>query len=267
MKESLLIFAAFLAIQACAPGRIQAELYTDGYIDPPWQGLPNTTYQEWTRGFTNAQTNAPTILNNPNGGTINAGSPVGFVTSTNGIYHFGAKVQPTVTISNFNLGDGYNTTLRWQVSIDRIGEWLDLNTVSVTPLGGSPVGLASGLEWIHKQYDGESGEWIYPTALTTSTGTGTFQNLGFFNGIAAGYGEGPEYTLGYQFEWTLPGNVESYTFNATALGTSMSFKGAQVDTIAVSAVPEPSSMAFLLLGVAGAAGYRLKRKGAKQPDA
>ncbi len=231
-----------------------ATLYTDGYIDPAWQGEANSTYQEWIGGFTKtgftaAGPNAPSYVSNsaytatptPN---ANAGSPVGFITSTNGIYHFSAKIQPTVVVPNLNLGSGYNTTIRWQVSLDRIGEWLDMNTVTITPAGGSPVGLASGIAFTDKYYDGA--EWVYPTAYTTSTGTGTYQDLGLFEGIAAGYGEGPDYTKGYLFEWVLPGNVESYTLQALARGTSASFKGTQVDTIAIS-VPEPASLGMLAI--------------------
>lgn len=266
-----MLFAVGLATTA------SAALYNDGFIDPSWQGQPNSTYQEWTNGFAAAGAantpgyrangakeayQTPTTPSelaalqaqyapvNPNG-TATAGSSVGFMTSTYGIYSFSAKIAPTATVPDYNLGSGYNTTIRWQVAIDRIGEWLDLNTVTVTPLGGSPVGLASGIEYTNKVYDSGTATWLYPTALTTSTGSGSFQDLGLFAGVAAGYGEGPDYTKGYLFEWTLPGNVASYTLNALSLGTSTSFKGTQVDTIARAAVPEPATLAMgALSGVA-----------------
>ncbi|WP_428307731.1 PEP-CTERM sorting domain-containing protein [Lacipirellula sp.] len=196
---------------------------------------------------------------NPNG-TAKAGSAVGFMTSTYGIYSFSAKIQPTATVPDYNLGAGYNTTIRWQLSIDRIGEWLDLNTVTVTPLGGTPVGLASGIEYVTKIYDDATSTWLTPTVFTTSTGTGSFHDLGLFAGVAAGYGEGPDYTKGYLFEWTLPGNVASYTLNATALGTSTSFKGTQVDTIARAAVPEPATLALAACGGVACLAARRRRK-------
>lgn len=254
---------------------VPAALYNDGFIDPTWQGQPNSTYQEWTNGFAAAgASNAPGYRANgakeayqtptspselaalqaqyapvnPNG-TATAGSPVGFMTSTYGIYSFNAKIQPTATVPNYNLGAGYNTTLRWQVSIDVIGEWLDLSTVTVTPAGGTPVSLAAGQSYVNKEYDGSA--WVYPNAVTTTNGTGSLIDLGLYYGVAAGYGEGPEYTKGYLFEWTLPGNASSYTFSALSNGTSTSFKGTQVDTIARAAVPEPATLTMgALSGVA-----------------
>ncbi|BBO30807.1 PEP-CTERM sorting domain-containing protein [Lacipirellula parvula] len=283
------MFQAAMAAILLAVGlatSVSAALYNDGFIDPTWQGQPNSTYQEWINGFAAAGANnspgyrangakeayqtptSPSELAalqaqyapvNPNG-TAKAGSAVGFMTSTYGIYSFSAKIQPTATVPDYNLGAGYNTTIRWQLSIDRIGEWLDLNTVTVTPLGGAPIGLATGVEYMNKLYDDATATWIYPTAYTTSTGTGSFQDLGLFAGVAAGYGEGPDYTKGYLFEWTLPGNVASYTLNATALGTSTSFKGTQVDTIARAAVPEPATLALAACGGVACLAARRRRK-------
>ncbi len=285
MKTTLTAALAAMLLAVGLATSASAALYNDGFQDPSWQGGPNSTYQEWVNGFNNPLTNSPGYLpngaketggspttpaelaafqalyapNNPNGAG-NAGAPApnpagantSFVTSSKGIYSFSQLVRPVVTVPNYNLGDGYNTTLRWQVSIDVIGEWLDLSTVTVTPAGGSPVSLAPGQSYVDKEYDEATETWIYPNAVTTTNGTGSLTDLGLYYGIAAGYGEGPEYTKGYLFEWTLPGNAASYTFNAVSSGTSMSFKGTQVDTIAV-AVPEPSSLALVGLGLAGVA--------------
>lgn len=266
MKATLTAALAAMLLAVGLLTNASAAMYTDGYSDPAWQGQPNSTYQEWVNGFTTAATNpagykiggidgvtdpaqraalvAQYAPNNPNG-TANAGSPNGFVTSTYGIYNFAAKVEPTVTVPNYNLGDGYNTKLVWQISIDRIGEWIDMSTVTVTPAGGSPVSLAPGQTYTDKLYDGT--DWIYPETVTTTDGAGILTDLGLFEGAAGGYGEGPDFTKGYRFEWELPGNAESYTFSVLARGTSMSFKGTQVDTIAV-AVPEPATLAMGALG-------------------
>ncbi len=275
MFKKLQIFVALAACLLVQIPPVFADYYTDGYIDPSWQGQSNTTYQEWVNGFTTSGVNAPGYRvggadgitdpalqaakiaqyapHNPNG-IANAGSPVGFMTSTYGIYHFAAQVQPTVTVPNYNLGDDYNTIVRWQISIDRIGEWIDLDTVTITPEGGAPVSLTGGIDWVRKSY--VDGEWIYPVVQTTTNGTGIYQDLGFFSGVAGGYGEGPDYTLGYLFEWVLPGNAASYTLNASALGTSMSFKGTQVDTWAVTSVPEPNSLLLLAMSLSGIAARR-----------
>ncbi len=287
MKTTLTAALAAMLLAVGLATSTPAALYNDGYIDPAWQGGPNSTYQEWVNGFNHPTTNAPGYLpngakevaggspttpaelaafqaqyapNNPNG-TGNAGAlapnpssgaNTSFVTSSKGIYSFSQKVEPTVTVPNYNLGSGYNTTLRWQVSIDVIGEWLDLSTVTVTPEGGSPVSLAPGQSYVDKEYDESTATWIYPDAVTATNGTGTLVDLGLYYGIAAGYGEGPEYTKGYLFEWTLPGNAANYSFHAVSNGTSMSFKGTQVDTIA-TAVPEPGSLALVGLGLASIA--------------
>lgn len=248
------------SISMAAASHAGAALYTDGYQNPGFTG-PTATYQEWQGGFTKtgftaAGPNLPTHVSNPNPGTTNAGSPVGFVTSTNGIYHFNAKIAPTVVVPNYNLGDGYATTIVWQVSVDRIGEWLDLNTVTITPAGGTPIGLATGIAYMDKYYDETTSTWVYPTAYTTSTGTGSYTDLGLFTGIAAGYGEGPDYTKGYLFQWTLPGNASSYTLNALARGSSSSFKGTRVDTIA-SVIPSPGAMS--VLSAAGLVALRRRR--------
>lgn len=261
--SSRLIAVAVGSVVSFAAVSASAVTYTDGFIDPSWQGDANSTYQEWYGGFTKtgfaaSGPNAPTVVSNsaysatptPN---ANAGSPVGFITSTGGIYSFSASVQPTVTVPNLNLGSEYNTIVRWQVAIDRIGEYLDLNTVTITPTGGTAIGLAPGIEWVDRVYNETTAEWEYPTVETTTSGTGTYQDLGLFEGIAAGYGEGPDYTKGYLFEWILPGNAAGYTLQVLAGGHSLSFKGTQVDTIAipVSAVPEPGTLSVLGIAVAG----------------
>lgn len=255
-KIHALALTTAVAVLSLTAGQASAALFTDGYDDPGFTG-PTATYQEWQNGFGHATINAPTHVDNPNAGVINAGSPVGFITSTRGIYAFNALVQPTVTVSNFNLGDDYYTHVVWQVSVDRIGTWLDLDTVTVTPFGGQAIGLAGGQSYFDRVYDEVTETWDNEfLKLTADNGTGIVTDLGLFAGIAAGFGEGSDYTKGYKFEWILAGNAESYTFNASATGTSPSFKGTRVDTFAFqqedevtnSPVPEPASAGLLALG-------------------
>ncbi len=74
----------------------------------------------------------------------------------------------------------------------------------------------------------------------------------------------PDWTGDFKIDMGIPVHA---AFSSTRIDTSIGMMIGDASLGNFSAVPEPSSMALLLLSVAGAAGYRLKRKGAKQTDA
>jgi hypothetical protein len=214
------------------------------FVSPTqWQRAVDirSTYQEWDRFDSPAGPNAPNIPNVPVGASVTAApfNPVGvanvldnsgasFVTSGGNIYSPTAVVDVDSTIPNYDAPSANWTTLIVQTRTQ--GTSIDLNSLQVVA-------------------DSVAYQPIDSALLFT-------QVLGGFGGVLEDR----------WFQFTIPGNSASYLVQFNGAGSSMSLDKLSVDSVWTAAqasivepnpVPEPTTWALAICGLACALATRL----------
>lgn len=200
------------ALLLIAVSGIQAA--TNGFVVPHFRGMPGSVAGGWevfTVGTDNGIGNAPDLAGNLTGARLRQLDPGAFVTGSGNIYNLGG-------VSSFVLTHASDTPLGWVTFQARtLGAELDYGSMRISyELGGETFQIAP----------------LGRMELDRGTQLGV--------------------NVSSRWDWDVNAiGLTDYRIEFVAAGSSLSFDSATLDGAAVGVVPEPSTWAMLVVGVAG----------------
>jgi hypothetical protein len=189
---------------------------TNGFVVPQFRGLPGSTVGGWeihTVATNHPTGNLPDLPGNLAGARLIQLDPGAFVTGSGNIYNIGG-------VSSFIVRHEASEPVGWVTFQARtLGAELDYSSVQLT-------------------YESGGASFSLPPVGRIELDRGT--QLGV--------------NVSSRWDWDLNAlNISTYNIEFQAAGSSLSFDSATLDTAAVGVVPEPSSVALIVVGALGLA--------------